>query len=46
MEVLSLLWASKYGVAALGSVALAVAMLAGTLVALAHKAGQSPGKAA
>lgn len=42
MEVFALLLASKYGVAALGSVTLAVGMLFGTLSLLAYKANQRP----
>ena len=40
MEVFSLLVASKYGVAALSSVTLAVVMLFGTIGLLAYKANQ------
>lgn len=40
MEVFALLFASNYGVAALGSVTLAVGMLAGTFGVLAYKAHQ------
>ncbi len=43
MEVLSMLFDSKYGVAALGSVTLAVAMLASTFILLAQKAAKAPG---
>jgi hypothetical protein len=43
MEVFSLLLASKYGVAALSSVTLAVVMLAGSLSLLAYKANESTG---
>ncbi|MBL8371065.1 MAG: hypothetical protein JNK28_06720 [Burkholderiaceae bacterium] len=42
MEVLSMLFDSKYGVAALGSVTLAVAMLASTFIVLAQKAARTP----
>lgn len=38
MEVFALLFASKYGMAALGSVTLAMGMLIGTFVVLAKKA--------
>lgn len=41
MEVFALLVASKYGMAALGTVTLAVGVLAGMLGMLAHKATQS-----
>ncbi len=40
MEVFSLLLASKYGVAALSSVTLAVVMLFGSFSLLAYKANQ------
>lgn len=42
MEVFALLFASKYGMAALGSVTLAVSMLGGTFWVLAQKANASP----
>jgi len=42
MEVFALLFASKYGVAALGSVTLAVSMLVSTFWVLAQKAKASP----
>lgn len=42
MEVFELLFASKYGVAALGSVTLAGGMLVGTFVVLARKAARAP----
>ena len=42
MEVFALLFASEYGVAALGSVTLAAGMLVGTFVLLAQKAKVSP----
>ncbi len=41
MEVVALLTASKYGIAALSSVSLAIGMLAGTFSLLAYKANQS-----
>ncbi len=41
MEVFELLLASKYGFAALASVALAITMLASTLGTLAYKAKRS-----
>lgn len=40
MEVIGLLFASKYGFAALASVTLAISVLGGTLGVLAHKANQ------
>jgi len=42
MEVFALLFASKYGVAALGSVTLALGMLVSTFVVLARKASSQP----
>jgi hypothetical protein len=42
MEVFALLFASKYGVAALGSVTLAASMLLSTFWVLAQKAKASP----
>lgn len=44
MEVMSLLVASKYGVAALGSVSLAITMLVGTFSLLAYKSSQRDAK--
>jgi hypothetical protein len=40
MDVLALLFASKYGVAALATVTLAITLLGGTLTVLARKANQ------
>lgn len=40
MEVFALLFASKYGVAALATVTLAITLLGGTLGVLARKANQ------
>lgn len=40
MEVFALLIASKYGVAALGTVSVAICMLAGSFGMLAYKSGQ------
>jgi hypothetical protein len=40
MEVVALLFASKYGVAALATVTLAITLLGGTLSVLARKANQ------
>jgi hypothetical protein len=45
MEVFALLFASKYGMAAFGSVTVAVVILLGMLSSLAYKANQRPGAA-
>jgi hypothetical protein len=42
MEVFALLFASKYGIAALGSVTLALGMLVSTFVVLARIASSQP----
>lgn len=42
MDVFALLFASKYGVAALGSVTLAMGMLISTFALLARKASHTP----
>ena len=44
MEVFALLFASKYGLAALGSVTLAAGMLVGTFWLLAQKANRPMGQ--
>jgi len=41
MEVVTLLFDSKYGLAALASVTLAITLLVGSLGVLAHKANKS-----
>ena len=43
MEVFALLFATKYGMAALGSVTLAAGMLVSTLVVLTRMATRTPG---